>query len=83
MLVIVDTGVANRYSIRNAFEYIGCDARVTCDITEIQNASQLVFPGVGAFSAGMASLHKWGLVEVLREEVVSKGKPTLGICLGM
>ena len=83
MLVIVDTGVANRYSIRNAFEYIGCSVKVSCEIAEIRNASQLVFPGVGAFSAGMSSLKERRLIEVIREEVTAKGKPVLGICLGM
>ena len=83
MLVIVDTGVANRYSIKNAFEFIGHDAKLSSDLEDIKQASRLVFPGVGSFSHGMESLRRKGIVETLNEEVVLKKKPVLGICLGM
>lgn len=82
-IVIVDTGIANRHSIRNALEHIGCDVVVSADAAAIRDASKLVFPGVGAFASGMRSLQARGLVEVLRVEVVERGKPILGICLGM
>ncbi len=83
MIVIVDTGVANRYSIRNALEYIGCETEVSADPRRIRDASKLVFPGVGAFAAGMKSLRERGLIGVLTDEIKTKGKPVLGICLGM
>jgi glutamine amidotransferase len=82
-IVIVDTGVANRHSIRNALEHIGCDVTLSADAAAIRDADKLVFPGVGAFEAGMRSLDARGLVEVLRKEVTEQGKPILGICLGM
>jgi len=82
-IVIVDTGVANRHSIRNALEHIGCDVTLSADAAAIRDADKLVFPGVGAFEAGMRSLAARGLVEVLRKEVTEQGKPILGICLGM
>jgi glutamine amidotransferase len=82
-IVIVDTGVANRHSIRNALEHIGCDVTLSADAAAIRDADKLVFPGVGAFGAGMRSLDARGLVEVLRKEVTEQGKPILGICLGM
>ena len=82
-IVIVDTGVANRHSIRNALEHIGCAVTLSADPAAIRDAGKLVFPGVGAFEAGMRSLHARGLVEVLRQEVTERGKPILGICLGM
>ena len=55
-IVIVDTGVANRHSIRNALEHIGCDVTLSADAAAIRDAGKLVFPGVGAFEAGMRSL---------------------------
>ena len=55
-IVIVDTGVANRHSIRNALEHIGCDVTLSADAAAIRDADKLVFPGVGAFEAGMRSL---------------------------
>lgn len=82
-LVIVDTGVANRYSIMNAFRHIGCDPVLSSAPDEIRQASKLVFPGVGAFAPGMRSLHNRGLIDVLTEQVMQKGVPILGICLGL
>lgn len=82
-VVIVDTGVANRHSIRNALEHIGCAVEVTSDSSSIKNADKLVFPGVGAFQVGMRSLGARNLIDVLSEQVIQRKKPILGICLGM
>ena len=46
-ILIVDTGVANRHSVRNALEYIGCEVTVSQDPEQILSASKLLFPGVG------------------------------------
>jgi glutamine amidotransferase len=82
-IVIVDTGVANRHSIRNALEYIGCAVELTADPDRIRNADKIVFPGVGAFAAGMRSLRSRHLIEPLREQAIERRKPILGICLGL
>jgi glutamine amidotransferase len=82
-VLIIDTGVANRHSIRNALEFIGCDVEVSADPERIRNAGKLVFPGVGAFQSGMRSLRSRNLIDVLRVQVLEHGKPILGICLGM
>jgi glutamine amidotransferase len=82
-IVIVDTGVANRHSIRNALNFVGCDVEMTAEPESIRNADKLIFPGVGAFKPGMRSLRSRKLIEVLREQVVERRKPILGICLGM
>jgi imidazole glycerol-phosphate synthase subunit HisH len=81
-VVIVDTGIANRHSVRNALEYLGCDVKISADPTDIRNAAKLVFPGVGAFQAGIQSLYARDLAGVLTTEVIERGKPILGICLG-
>jgi imidazole glycerol-phosphate synthase subunit HisH len=82
-IAIVDTGVANRHSIRNALAFLGCDAELTVEPVRIRNADKLVFPGVGAFEPGMRSLRSRDLIELLHEQVIERRKPILGICLGM
>ncbi len=82
-IAIVDSGVANIRSLRNAIEYCGGDAVVTRDRAVIADASHVILPGVGAFGDGIASLRAGGLDEVLTHDVKDKGKPFLAICLGM
>lgn len=83
MIAIVDYGMGNVRSVHNALEYIGEDAVVTADPRAIDDAARVVLPGVGAFGDAMANLQARGLVDVLRRQVFEKGKPFLGICLGM
>ena len=82
MIAIVDYGVGNLFSLRSSFAAIGADAAVTGEAKEIRNADKIVLPGVGAFRDAAEKLNKSGLGEIVKEEV-SRGKPLLGICLGM
>lgn len=82
MTAIIDYGVGNLYSLCSSFAYIGEEAFVTNNADEIQSADRLILPGVGAFEDAAKKLFASGLVDVIRDEV-SKGKPLLGICLGM
>jgi imidazole glycerol-phosphate synthase subunit HisH len=81
MIAIVDYGMGNLRSVQKALERVGCEAVITRDIGQIQSARGVVLPGVGAFSACMENLGKFGLVEPICEAVRRK-KPFLGICLG-
>lgn len=82
MIAIVDYGVGNLFSLRSSFAAIGADAAATDDPSVIARADRLVLPGVGAFADARRKLSDSGLESaVLRE--VEKGKPLLGICLGM
>lgn len=83
MIAIIDYGMGNVQSVYNTLDYIGQDAVVTCDKSEIDNSSHIILPGVGAFGDAMDNLKQRGLVEVLNDQVIKKGKPFLGICLGM
>lgn len=83
MLTIIDYGLGNLFSIENALKAIGIPARVSRDPEDIESASKLILPGVGAFQDGMENLKRLGLVEVLTREVMQAKKPFLGICLGM
>ena len=82
-VAIIDYGMGNVRSVKNAVEYCGYDAAITADAAEIANASHIILPGVGAFESAMENLRRGGLVEILEENVRTKGKPMLGICLGM
>ena len=82
MIAIVDYGVDNLRSVQKALERVGATAIVTSDPADLDAARGIVLPGVGAFGDGMEHLRARGLVDpVLRQ--VSRGKPLLGICLGM
>lgn len=82
MIVIIDYGMGNLKSVYNALKKIDCECIISSDINEIRNAKALILPGVGAFPDCMDNLKKSKLIEIIKEEV-AKGKPLLGICLGM
>ncbi|HCX13797.1 MAG TPA: imidazole glycerol phosphate synthase subunit HisH [Rhodospirillaceae bacterium] len=82
-VAIIDYGRGNVRSVANAIEACGADALVTSDSTSIEDASHIILPGVGAFGDAMAALHERGLPEILRCQILEKGKPFLGVCLGM
>jgi len=82
-IVIIDYEMGNLRSVQKAFEKMGCDAVISNNHDVIRAADKLVLPGVGSFKDGMANLKKLGLVELLGEEIITKKKPFLGICLGM
>lgn len=81
MIAIIDYGMGNLRSVQKGLERVGFDALVTRDVGQIQSARGVVLPGVGAFSACMENLGKFGLIETIRE-IVHQQKPFLGICLG-
>lgn len=83
MIIIVDYGVGNLLSIKNMFKRIGVNADITGNEDLIQSANKLILPGVGHFDYGMQHLRSSGLVEILEDQVITKRKPILGICLGV
>jgi glutamine amidotransferase len=80
---IIDYGMGNLQSVRNALELLGCEVRVSGNPAALSSADALILPGVGAFGEAMNNLQQRKLVEPLRYAVLSEGKPLLGICLGM
>ena len=82
MTVIVDYGVGNLFSLASSFDAIGVKCKVTSDPEEIKGADRIILPGVGAFGDAAKKLFDSGLGAVVKEEAL-KGKPLLGICLGM
>ena len=82
MIAIIDYGVGNLFSLRSSFAAIGQEAVVTNNIEEIRRADRLLLPGVGAFQDAAEKLRASGMDKAVTEEA-AKGKPLLGVCLGM
>lgn len=80
---VIDYGLGNIMSVINMMKRVGAEASVVSTAEEIVRADKLILPGVGSFDKGMANIASRGISEVLEEEVSKKGKPLLGICLGM
>ncbi|MCV9938077.1 imidazole glycerol phosphate synthase subunit HisH [Boseaceae bacterium BT-24-1] len=89
-VAIVDYGSGNLHSAAKAFERAATESgipstiRVTSDPAEVRAADRIVLPGVGAFADCRRGLDTVpGMVEALEETVRTKGRPFLGICVGM
>jgi len=81
MIVIIDYGAGNLFSVKNALDYLGFENKITDSADDLRAADRLILPGVGAFPDAMRMLGESGLIGVIKEEV--QKKPLLGICLGM
>ena len=79
---IIDYGISNITSVLNAFLYLGCNVKIVSESKELSDFTHLVLPGVGSFPKGMENLIVKGYDEAISNEV-EKGKPILGLCLGM
>lgn len=82
MIVILDYGSGNLRSAERAFATAGKEVVVTSDRAVALEAEGLVVPGVGAFAACMKGLNAVDGASIVRERL-AKGRPTLGICIGM
>ena len=82
MIAIIDYGVGNLFSLKSSFAAIGIEAVVTNDKDVIEKADKIILPGVGAFEDAIKKLKDSGMADVVISEA-KKGKPMMGICLGM
>lgn len=82
MVAIVDYGVGNLFSLKSSFARVGAEVTVTGDPAVLYAADRIVLPGVGAFGDAAEKLRATGLDKLLISEA-RRGKPLLGICLGM
>ena len=82
MIAIIDYDAGNIKSVEKALQKLNAEVVITKDANEILNADKVILPGVGAFGDAMANLRKYGLDKVIHQ-VVEKGTPFLGICLGL
>lgn len=82
MIAVVDYGMGNLRSVQKALEAGGAKPKITSNPRDIERATALVVPGVGAFAHAMKELKDRKLTGVLSAKIRS-GTPTLGICLGL
>lgn len=82
MIAIVDYGVGNLFSLQSSLKYIGADVCITAEPAVMDTAKKIILPGVGAFGDAAQKLRQTGLDEIVTKQA-EKGKPLMGICLGM
>ena len=82
MIAIIDYDAGNIKSVEKALQKLGEETCITRDKEILLNADKVILPGVGAFGAAMEKIHAYGLYDVIHE-IVKKGTPFLGICLGL
>ena len=83
-VLIIDYGMGNVKSISAALSHLGVDSvSVSNKKKEIESADKLILPGVGSFSTAMKNIKEFRLDFCLKNEILDKKKPVLGICLGM
>ncbi|WP_237213819.1 imidazole glycerol phosphate synthase subunit HisH [Falsiroseomonas oryziterrae] len=89
-VAVIDPGSGNLASVRRAFERVAREANAPADIVvtteagDLRDADRIVLPGQGAFAACRRGLDALpGMTEALQDEVMNRGKPFLGICVGM
>jgi imidazole glycerol-phosphate synthase subunit HisH len=82
MITIVDYGVGNIASLVNMLDFLGYDAQVSQQPSDVRNAQKLILPGIGAFDKAMRTLKERNLIQSLLDAATS-GTNILGVCLGM
>ena len=82
MIGLIDYDAGNLRSVEKALEALGETPVITRDKDELLKADKVILPGVGSFGDAMGKLEQYGLVDVIHE-IVRKGTPLLGICLGL
>jgi len=82
MIVIIDIGISNIGSVKNALNYLGIKNKISRSQIDLKNAKKIIFPGNGSFGEAMKLIKKYSLDNILYEEIINKKKPFLGICLG-
>ena len=78
-ILIIDYGMGNLHSVKNAFDFIGEDAYISSDTSEMEKADALLLPGVGAFPDASDMLYKSGIADKIIELCGKGDKPLLGI----
>jgi len=80
-VVIIDYGLGNLFSIKQACTYAGLSVQISQDREELLAAKAVILPGVGAFGDAMNALERLDLVGPIKD-IAARGTPLLGICLG-
>ena len=81
-IILIDAGTGNLRSVQKALENVGAGVTRTDDPQKVLSGKRVVLPGVGAFGDFMSGMQVKGLDDAVRQ-VVARGVPMLGICVGM
>ncbi len=82
MIVIVDYNIGNIVAVSNMFQRLGVFTKISSNPLDIEQASHIILPGNGSFDACMINLRATGLIPIIKEQVLNKKVPLLGICVG-
>ena len=82
-VLVIDYKMGNTDSVLRAVEKCGGEPILSNSISDFENASHIILPGVGAFQKGMENIEDLGIKRILKEQVFKHKIPFLGICLGM
>ena len=82
MIILIDYGVGNLYSVAKAVASVGGDVKISNSADDLKCADKIILPGVGAFGDCMKNLEATGLIPTIKREVAN-GKKILGICVGL
>lgn len=83
MITVIDLNLGNVASVDKALKHLNIKHVVSDSARDIQNAEKIIFPGVGNFFEAAKRMKNLGLADILKEQVIGKKIPLLGICLGM
>src|SRR5690349_5570378 len=81
-IALVDYGAGNLRSVENALRAVGASVEVSHDPAVIRSSARVVVPGQGSMPACAEAMRQSGVADALRE-VISRGNPVLGICVGL
>jgi glutamine amidotransferase len=82
MIAIIDYDIGNVFAVVNMLQRLGIPCKVVAQADEVLQAERIILPGNGSFDACMRNLRATGLVSVLEQQVLQRGVPLLGICVG-
>ncbi len=82
-IAILDYGSGNLKSVMNIFEYLGYNVKISKNLSELDSSSHIILPGVGSYNSCAKKLEKNIGIKLLKDQVITKNKPLLGICVGM
>ena len=83
MIGLINYGAGNFSSVLNTLDYLQLDVVEILSVGDFKGATHLILPGVGTFATVMRKLESLDLISELKEQVLAKKKPFLGVCVGM
>lgn len=83
MIALVDYGLGNIQAFANIYRRLGFSVMSATKPAQLEQATKIILPGVGAFDWAMSRLNSSGLRETLDEMVLNRKVGVLGVCVGM